>query len=382
MKKFISGRIALLAVLMIVVSALAVSTPRLAKFPSQTLADNGAASLPSSSNLPRDPQGKPTPDPREEIVPPIKVKNAKVKTIRGTSGPEIPLARKISPRSIVKTNKPSRQIEKQEHRFSAATLEKMKRKDARKRQIVERQKPPSPEESAEGNSESKASFDIGGGGNPPDNTVAVSENGFIVSADNNEISFLDTNGAELDSFSYPDFLSELSTANVDTSDPKVIYDAEDNRFIFCIQFEDLTKVAIGFSTAEDPRDPWNFYLRDSYSSDADGLSFDFPSLSVNYHEVFLAGNIFNDESHRVGNMIIAMDKDDGYAGRGLTWKRWKDVTPDWSWESVGQMFGVRAARAAYYGPGHYFVSTKYSGGNELFLFHVTDHIFNDPVLEN
>jgi hypothetical protein len=374
MKKSIFSHIAPIAVLIIVVSALAVSTPR-HRTPSQNLADSTAA----GSNPLAEPQVKSTPDPREDIAPPITAKNVKVKTIRGTSGPEIPFVGKISPKNIVRTNKLSRQTEKEEKQFSEKFLRKMKKKENLKRQIVQQRPSTSSKEGDEG-AEARASFDIGGdAGDPPDNAVAVSENGFIVSADNGKINFFKTDGTQLDSLTYPDFLSALSTADEDTGDPKVIYDTEDARFIFCIQFADRTKVALAFSTAEDPREDWNLYLRET-RPDNDGLHFDYPSLSVNYHEVFLSGNIFDDNS-RVGNMIMAIDKDDGYAGRGLTWQRWDDLTPDWSWESVGQMFGVRAARASYYGPGHYFVSTKYSGGHELYLFHITDHLFNDPVLK-
>lgn len=384
MKKFLVLRISMLLASTVVATFQIGSMQHAAKPDSKARARSIKLPVDLAAERPGLQQTKPTPDPREEITPPIMAKNTKVETIPGKDGPEIPFARTISPKKIVKTNKPSKETEEGEREFSDALIQRLKEKEARKLKIEARRKKAAPEDSRrDEGGEPKASFDIdGGAGSPPDNTVAVSENGYIVSADNGKISFYRTDGTELDSFTYPDFLSDLDEAeDRGTSDPKVVYDPEENRFIFCIQFSGITEVALAFSTSEDPREDWNLYFRPTREGDTDGLWFDFPSLSVNYHEVFLAGNIFNEDRHRVGNLIMAIDKDDGYAGRGLTWRRFSDITPPWSWNTVGQIFAVGASRATMYGPGHYFVSTTYSGGSDVYLFHITDHLFNDPELK-
>lgn len=289
----------------------------------------------------------------------------------------------ISPRKIKKSGRLSNQKMNEETFFTDSLKDVLMVKLKRKIELENGPKPKSNESDAQ-NIQPKASYEINiGAGSPPDNTLAVSENGFIVAADNNQIGFYDESGNTLDEFSYPDFLSEFDAGiGANTSDPKVVYDPEDDRFIFFIQSGSQSNVSfiiLGFSSSDDPRDDWHFH---SFTDHRDGERwFDYPSLAVNNTEVFVSGNLFDDEGDFQGNCIYQFGKDDGYAGSEVTVGLfWQDITPDWHIFPIGGLYAVPSATSTHYGPGIYLISTKSKGGGDVYLFEITDRHDSEPEL--
>ena len=324
----------------------------------------------------------------EEKTPPISNAKIKPERIKNKKVITIKLAGKIEPKKIVKTGKPSKQTEKEERRFDEALKRKLKIKEEQKiklekiraRELLTKPAP----EGASDEVEPKEAFDINtGAGSPPDNTVAISSTGFIVAADNSQIGFYREDGTTLNEFTYPDFLSGLDDSiGNNTSDPKVIYDPEERKFIFFIQSgssSNSSRCVLAFSNSDDPTEAWAIY--DFNTISGDDLWFDYPSLSVNYREVFLTGNLFDDDRDFSGNVIYMFDKDDGYASRDINGVSWRDVKPSGSSNFADGIIAVPAARTTMYGPGHYLLSTSSVGGGDVFLYHITSHLEDDPELD-
>lgn len=299
----------------------------------------------------------------------------------------------ISPKTIRRTGRPTVQDEKEGELLTPEQIRKLKIKEAAKIRFEEDRKIKMRSSTAPAgdtkedadpaaDDATKPQFDVNAaGGNPPDNTVAISSTGFIVAADNDQIGFYREDGSEIDKFDYPDFLDGLdSSVGSNTSDPKLIYDPEENQFIFFIQSggsSSSSLCVLAFSTTDDPTDPWNVFSFNTFSGD--NLWFDYPGLAVNYREVYLTGNLFNDSDEFSGNVIYAIDKDDGYANRGLTMDEYRNVEREW-FTPAASIFAVPASRSRMYGPGMYFVSTVSGGAGDVYLFHITKHIGDDPEL--
>lgn len=235
-----------------------------------------------------------------------------------------------------------------------------------------------------------ANFNLGGcQSTPPDNTIAISKNGFIIAADNCQIGFYKDDGTIIDTFTYPDFFSVLGDPNLPTSDPKVIYDNENNKFIFLIQSGDTpqtSKIIIAFSKDEDPSKDWIIYTTSAYT--ANNRWFDYPSLAVNNTEFFITGNLFNPDGPDAdtiddfaGNVLFQMSKDPCYRGDEIIpGIMWTDIEP--SGESLPAicLYAVPSGTQFHYGPGVYLVNTTFQGGNKVFLYELTDNIDGNPEI--
>lgn len=319
---------------------------------------------------------------KEETTPRITAKNIKIDTIKDKRQKEVKFIASVKIKDIKKTNRSSNQLEKEELRLNDSLVSKLKIKDAEKYRIEKYRK--SLNNTEPENVEPKSGFDINpsGAGNPPDNSVAVSHSGFIVAADNSQIGFYREDGTTLDELTYPDFLSHLDESiGNSTSDPKVIYDPEERKFIFFIQSgssASSSQCVLAFSHSEDPTDGWNFYAFNDIKDD--NLWFDYPSISVNFREVFLTGNLFNNNGDFSGNILYGFDKDDGYTGRNLAGTFWRDIKPNGSFMSSTSIFAVPSVWSSMYGPNAFFISTWSMGGGDVFLYEITNHLNNNPSL--
>lgn len=220
---------------------------------------------------------------------------------------------------------------------------------------------------------------------PGDNSMGISRNGFIVSADNYTIDYYGDGPDSLLQFQlHHDFYGD-STLRKKPFDPRVIYDRYANRFIVVTcAFADTadTYLLISFSRDEDPRNGWNHYRLRSDTLD-DNQWFDFPSVSINSSELFISGNMFADLGNGTvtGNKIFQIRKADGYAGQTLKFRLWMDVLDsegDIAYCMVPLQDGLMRDS---YNRGIYLASTKliYSGqsSDKLFWYQITDS-FNAP----
>jgi hypothetical protein len=154
-------------------------------------------------------------------------------------------------------------------------------------------------------------------GAPPDNSMAISNGGFIVSADNNTVDYRNESGDTLlQQISYETFLKDTSLTNNGISDPHVIYDAYKDRFIFVLQSgSDTTnsKICILFSRTNNPLDGWKKYvIRNTDVPEFDRWWFDYPSVAINKNDLFITGNLFKNVTNDKINILFQINKQSGY----------------------------------------------------------------------
>lgn len=214
---------------------------------------------------------------------------------------------------------------------------------------------------------------------PMDNTMAVSRNGFVVSAINSNIIFTMPDGKITYSKGFADFYKILALGTR-MFDPRLIYDPEQNRFIVvCLHGSEPNNsfLCIAFSKTEDPNGDWNFY---KIKGDVlnDGVWFDFPNIGVSKEDLYIAGNMFTaDNSYRY-SMILQISKTDGYDGTDLTWKyydRVANTNGNLVFNPVPAMSGWQTLTS----PGIYFISNATGGYNLNFT---TASVKNNPALKS
>lgn len=179
------------------------------------------------------------------------------------------------------------------------------------------------------------------GGTPSDNTMAISNNGIIVSVDNYSIGYFKENGDTIAQFGLP-----LTTLYNDTTldrglfDPRVIYDSYEDRFILVSLFYSFShidaRMIVSFSkplvadTVE-----WTHYNIDCDSVFTAGEEamywFDYPNIAVSKSQFIVASVVTDYDSNansntEVSNVILQIDKSSGYnAAPSLTYDKWKNT---------------------------------------------------------
>lgn len=175
------------------------------------------------------------------------------------------------------------------------------------------------------------------GGRPNDNTLAVSNNGIVLSALNRSIYAYDLN---TDTTAFENQKISLSSmAGGATSigdyyyDPKLIYDEQADRFIIVFLKNSspaTNKIIVCFSTSNDPNDDWNVYEVPGNPLDNNRWT-DFPAISITKNDLFITGNlIVPDVSWQVGfdrSVIWQIDKSTGYSSElDLDSKLYSEIT--------------------------------------------------------
>ena len=217
-------------------------------------------------------------------------------------------------------------------------------------------------------------------GTPPDNHLAISNGGLIVTVNNDGIEYYRENG----NFLYFDYWSDFFTdpnLNSVFYDPRIIYDSGADRFIMVVLHGNTSftsRVMLCFSQTNDPRDGWY-----TYDLTGDPLSdnswFDYPNLGISDQEVYVTGNLFSTGGNNFNEAVIyQIPKNAGYAGGALNWQYWQglDNLPYPAFTLVPASYG----RQGNYGPGVYLVSNSFSGSNRIRLWDLTDYLGNNPVL--
>lgn len=212
---------------------------------------------------------------------------------------------------------------------------------------------------------------------PMDNTVAVSRNGFVVSAINSNVIFAMPDGKVTYRKGFADFYKILGLGTR-MFDPRVIYDPEQNRFIIvCLHGSEPNNsyICIAFSKTEDPNGDWNFYkIKGDVLSE--GVWFDFPNIAVSQEDLYIAGNMFTIENSYRYSMILQISKEDGYNGSDIAWKYYDRVATSTS----GLVFNPVPAMSGWEtltSPGIYFISNANNGYN---LNYTTASVKNNPTL--
>lgn len=217
---------------------------------------------------------------------------------------------------------------------------------------------------------------------PMDNSMAVSRNGFIVSGINTNIIFSAPDGKITFTRGLADFFQLLGLGSR-MYDPRVIYDTEQNRFIFmCLHGSEPsnTFLCIAFSKTEDPNGEWNYYKIDG-NPDGDENWFDYPNIALSAKELFISGLMRNTDGQWQYTVLYQIDKLAGYKGETVTWKHYNEIfdadgkpsfnlvpTPSgWSDLSPETMF---------------FISNEELGGETYNLHYTTGSLTQNPSLRS
>ncbi|MEL6135467.1 MAG: hypothetical protein AAFR59_19070, partial [Bacteroidota bacterium] len=193
---------------------------------------------------------------------------------------------------------------------------------------------------------------------PPDNSLAVSDNGYIVSATNSRLLFYNQSGSQLMDESFATFFGFLNLSGT-YFDPKVLYDPVSNKFILVVLNGTTpanSKVVVAFSTSSNPTNTWWAYVLDGNVLN-NNTWFDFPSIGVSEDELYVSGNLFSSSNIFDQTLIYQIEKANGFTGGTINWIYWSDVrdannSRDFTVVPVGYGFD------GFIGPGIYFVSSR------------------------
>lgn len=217
------------------------------------------------------------------------------------------------------------------------------------------------------------------GWTPPDNDIAVSNAGRIVSVTNSAIFYLNSSGAVTYNASYSTFFSTyISGLSASIFDPVVAYDSESDRFVMVVlhgNTSTTSQVLVCFSQTNNPADGWNVY---SFAGNfkSDGSWFDYPKLAINKEEVWVTGNLFFNSGGGFNEAIILqIDKTIGYAGGSVPYQTYLGTN----------RFTVTPCRNAFstqLSQGMFFVSSSSGGSSNYRLHIVNDDLSGTPTLTN
>lgn len=214
------------------------------------------------------------------------------------------------------------------------------------------------------------------GSSPMDNSIAVSNDGIIVSVANTTIQYRNEAGVLLFASSLTSFIDDPSIIN--TCDPLIHYDPQADRFIFfaqeCSGNSSNSYLLVMFSQTNDPTDGWNYYKLTGNPLN-DGSWFDYPKMAVSENELIITGNLFSNAGYYNESVVYQMEKNDGYAGESLTWQYWSDISG-----SPFTLLPVSSGSDVNYGPGIYLVATTSFGASHIKLYDLTDDIAGSPSL--
>lgn len=162
---------------------------------------------------------------------------------------------------------------------------------------------------------------------PPDNSMAISNGGYIVSVTNSHVEYFNTSGTRLFTSSFDDFFGD-PTFTAMLYDPSVIYDSQADRFFMVVLHGSnsaISKVIVCFSKSNNPQDGWWYY---KLTGDPLGANnwFDYPKIGFSTNEVYVTGNLFTNNDQFSQSVIYQITKSGGYAGNNLNWQYWYNIS--------------------------------------------------------
>ncbi|MEL6924462.1 MAG: T9SS type A sorting domain-containing protein [Bacteroidota bacterium] len=215
------------------------------------------------------------------------------------------------------------------------------------------------------------------GGVPLDNHIAISNDGWIVSVINTNMSIYDKAGTRYVSRSLNKFSESIETKSNFKFDPRVIYDPAADRFIitFISGFEcENSEIVFAFSESNNPNGDWHLYVIDGCPFD-DNTFADYPMFALTEKELFFTINAVRENvSWQEGfeeTLIYQIDKESGYSGGELKSRMWSEV--EYEGRNIRNVCPIRAADALV-GPDCYLLSNRnFDVRNDtFFVLRVTD----------
>jgi hypothetical protein len=222
---------------------------------------------------------------------------------------------------------------------------------------------------------------LGGSGVPNDNSMAISNDGIVVSVINTTATILDSDGNMLKFRT----LSGIVAGQLGTLDrfydPKVTYDPINDRFILVFlegSNSSDTRIVVGFTETNDPTGIWNFYALDGRPLGGAKWS-DYPIIAHNATDLYITVNLLRDnESWQEGfeqSFIWQVNKEDGYQGNTLRQNLFYDI--EYDNKPVWSICPVQPA-LDFNQDNMYFLSVRpdASSNDTLFLHEITNSSTN------
>lgn len=219
-----------------------------------------------------------------------------------------------------------------------------------------------------------------GTGVPMDNSMAISRNGFVVSAINSNVIFTGPDGKVTLTKGFPDFFKLLGLGTR-MYDPRVIYDVESNKFIFMVLHGSEpanTFLCLAFSKTEDPNGDWNYY-KIAGNPSGDNRWFDYPNIAISHNDFYIAGLMRDLPGDWQYSVLYQIDKNDGYSGKPLSWKYYNELK-DADGAPSFNLVPTPSGWDYLINPGMYFVSNAPNGGDTYNLYFTTGSLQDNPSI--
>jgi hypothetical protein len=180
------------------------------------------------------------------------------------------------------------------------------------------------------------------GGTPNDNSIAISEDGFLLCSWNSSFYAHDLN-ADTPLFkpnlyqttiAFADFADTVATADV--FDPKVLYDPIEKRFVAMFLSVNRSvsskytqsKTVIAFSSTSNPADPWYVSEIEGHPK-GDSTWSDYPAIAITKDELFFTINLVQNGKGWIEGfsetVVWQINKKEGFAGVAPSMKLWSDI---------------------------------------------------------
>jgi hypothetical protein len=214
------------------------------------------------------------------------------------------------------------------------------------------------------------------GWTPLDNSIAISNSGYIVSVANSSIQIFNSGGTSLYYNSIANFINNSQIQSA--FDPHVLYDRQSNRFIFVAlsgTVSSSSRLIVCFSKTSNPATGgWWRYIISGNPLNNQCWS-DYPKIAVTNEELIVTSNLFTNNGNFNQAIIRQFDKSDGYNGTTMNGLIWYNVSGN-----PASILPVGHGHGGSYGPICYLVCTSPSGGNWIRLYKITGYIQSNPNL--
>ncbi|HEY3384979.1 MAG TPA: hypothetical protein VGK46_00635 [Saprospiraceae bacterium] len=210
---------------------------------------------------------------------------------------------------------------------------------------------------------------------PSSNTIAISDDGIIVSANNDGVIYFTESGTRLYDAKWDDFFDD-NQLTASFFSPRVLYDPVEERFILVTlhgKASSTSRVIISFSKSKNPEDGWNVYKLPGNPL-GDGSWFDFASIGISTNEVYVSGNLIIGTTFNKA-VVYQINKTDGYVASILDWQFWTDF-----FNGPISITPASYGHNGDYGPGIYLVSSAAAGDDAYWFWDLDNDIGGDPEL--
>lgn len=216
---------------------------------------------------------------------------------------------------------------------------------------------------------------------PSDNSMAISNGGYVVTTNNDGCEYYDPAGTLLYSQYWADVFADPSLTSI-LYDPKIVYDSQEDRFVLIVlhgSTGSTSQVIVSFSKTNNPIDGWWVYNLTGNPLNND-CWFDYPNVGVSNDEVFVTGNLFTTSGTFNQAIVYQIPKGPGFSGGAFNWQYWSGL--DNTILTATTLIPAMSGQQGNVGPGMYFVSNQSGGNNKIVLWDLTSNISGNPQLNN